>query len=442
MKEVKELLGFRSNKIKVVKVEQVIDSNEVIQVVTFIGTVNKVKCPVCDRYTSSIHDKLKPITIKFNKVAEQKCRLVLIKRRFICHRCNKRIVEDMGINSTRKTISNELEIKIRKDLLKPNFNIKQIAEDNNMSQDKVREILKDAMNDYPDYLITLPEVISLDEFKADTNQGKYACVINNPIKKKILDVLPSRKKDYLMGYFTHIENRGNVKYVIGDMYETYLIITKVMFKNAKYVVDRFHYVTYIMDALDDIRIRLQKTYGYNSKEYKILKNKKNVSLLRIRYGDERIKWYVYTKRYEKGKYVYKLPKIILEEMLSIDDELNRGYDLKELFLDIISNSDYEHAEADLLVWIDLCKQSKINEFIEASKTIENWLPYIVNSFIDKRFTNGFTEGLNNKIKVIKRNAYGYRDFKFYRLRLLYILNGTLSGRSKKTVNKNVTKKQK
>ena len=138
----------------------------------------------------------------------------------------------------------------------------------------------------------------------------------------------------------------------------------------------------------------------------------------------------------------KLPKIILEEMLSIDDELNRGYDLKELFLDIISNSDYEHAEADLLVWIDLCKQSKINEFIEASKTIENWLPYIVNSFIDKRFTNGFTEGLNNKIKVIKRNAYGYRDFKFYRLRLLYILNGTLSGRSKKTVNKNVTKKQK
>ena len=135
-------------------------------------------------------------------------------------------------------------------------------------------------------------------------------------------------------------------------------------------------------------------------------------------------------QYEKGKYVYKLPKTILEEMLSISDELNRGYELKELFLDIVANSDYKNAERDLLAWIDLCKESKIVEFIEASKTIESWLPYIVNSFIDKRFTNGFTEGLNNKIKVIKRNAYGYKNFEFFRLRLLYILNGTLSGRSK------------
>ena len=91
----------------------------------------------------------------------------------------------------------------------------------------------------------------------------------------------------------------------------------------------------------------------------------------------------------------------------------------------------ENVERDLLAWIDLCEESKIEEFIEASKTIKNWLPYIVNSFIDKRFTNGFTEGLNNKIKVIKRNAYGYKNFEFFRLRLLYILNGILSGRSKK-----------
>lgn len=64
------------------------------------------------------------------------------------------------------------------------------------------------------------------------------------------------------------------------MYEPYLLVTQTMFPKAKYVVDRFHYITYIMDALDNIRIRLQKEYGEKSKEYKILKNKKNVSLLR------------------------------------------------------------------------------------------------------------------------------------------------------------------
>ena len=79
----------------------------------------------------------------------------------------------------------------------------------------------------------------------------------------------------------------------------------------------------------------------------------------------------------------------------------------------------------------MCEESKIPEFIETSKTIKNWLIYIVNSFIDKRYSNAYTEGLNNKIKVIKRNAYGYKNFDFFRLRLLYILNQTLSGRSKK-----------
>lgn len=81
--------------------------------------------------------------------------------------------------------------------------------------------------------------------------------------------------------------------------------------------------------------------------------------------------------------------------------------------------------------IELCRESKIEEFIEASNTIENWLEYICNTFIDKKLTNGYTEGMNNKIKVIKRVGFGYKDFDFFRLRLLYILNGKIHGNSKK-----------
>ena len=61
-----------------------------------------------------------------------------------------------------------------------------------------------------------------------------------------------------------------VKYVISDMYEQYLLVTKIMFPKAKYVVDPFHYTRYIMDALDKVRIKLQDKYGYNSKEYRML----------------------------------------------------------------------------------------------------------------------------------------------------------------------------
>lgn len=431
MNEVKKLLGLEDKNMKILSVEEEKAKGKTIKIVNVISTNEKVKCPICNKYTRSVHDYLKPINSKYLKMAEYECYLRIKRKRFICRKCNKRIIEDVGIISKGRNISNALEIKIRKDLLKTCYSIKDIAENNSVSPDKVRNILLEVMNDYPENVKTLPDVISFDEFKADTDEGKYAFIMNDPIGKRTLDILPNRKKDYLISYFTKVENRSNVKYVISDMYEPYLLVTKAMFKNAKYVVDRFHYIEYVMNAVDEIRIRLQKTFGYNSKEYKLLKNKKNVSLLRKYYND--INWYVYTKRYEHGRQVEKLPIDILNELLNIDDELNRGYQLKELFLDIIRHDlTPEEAKVELENWIDLCNESNINEFIEASKTINNWLEYICNSFIDKRFSNGYTEGLNNKIKVIKRTAYGFRNFKFFRLRLMYILNKKISGNCNKS----------
>ena len=216
------------------------------------------------------------------------------------------------------------------------------------------------------------------------------------------------------------------------MYEPYLLVQKAMFPKAKYVVDRFHYTRYIMDALDKVRIRLQKTFGYNSKEYRLLKNKKNISLLR-KYSND-IDWWTYTRRY-KNKHLVEILKFDLkQELLKIKDEFHDAYILKEIFLDLINHSDYKHAEEELKSWLEMVKEYNIPEMLEAASTIENWLPYIVNSFIDKRFSNGFTEGLNNKIKVIKRVGFGYKDFRFFRLRILYIMNGTLSGITKKDRN--------
>ena len=100
----------------------------------------------------------------------------------------------------------------------------------------------------------------------------------------------------------------------------------------------------------------------------------------------------------------------------INDNLKTGYQLKESFLDIVNHSVYENVKTDLKCWIDLCRESEIGEFIEVSNTIENWLDYIANSFIDKRLSNGFTERLHNKIK----SGLGYKKFEYFRLIILYI----------------------
>lgn len=116
--------------------------------------------------------------------------------------------------------------------------------------------------------------------------------------------------------------------------------------------------------------------------------------------------------------------------------------MKELFLDIVNHAELNDAERQLRTFIDLCYKSEIEEFIEIANTINNWLPYIVNSFIDKRFSNGFTEGLNNKIKVIKRVGFGYKNFNFFRLRLIYILNNKNSKKVSSSKNKKSKKQEK
>lgn len=393
----------------------------------------KVRCPSCNKFTSSIHSKLKPIRSVYLDSCGEKVNLIIYKRRFHCYNCNKIFTEEMNLNSKNGSISNKTKIQIRKDLLDYNMTIDKIAIKNHVSKYIVRKELEDATVTIPDYQKNLPKVISFDEFKADTKAGKYAFVLNDPIHRKVLDILPSRKKEHLIQYFTHTENRRSVEYIISDMYEPYLLVQQIMFPHAKYVVDKFHYTRYILQALDKIRIRLQNDYGIRSHEYKLLKNKKNVALLR-KYSND-ISWWVEQERYRNGHMVRVLPGDIIYELLKINDELHRGYQLKELFLDIINHAPLEDAKRQLSEFVDLCNTSKIPEFIEAASTINNWLDYIVNSFIDSRYTNGFTEGTNNKIKVIKRNAFGYKNFAFFRKRLLYIFNNKIGG-GKKNGRKN------
>jgi len=218
------------------------------------------------------------------------------------------------------------------------------------------------------------------------------------------------------------------------MYEPYLSVCSQMFPDAKYVVDRFHYVKYIMEAIDKVRIRFQKYFGMESKEYRILKKKQNVSLLRVHWN--KVDWFEPVKYYQNNKIIMKLPGEILQIIFNIHKELETAYNLKEVFLDIVETTTYETVEEELRTWITMCHEEGIEEFIEASNTINNWMEYICNSFIDRSLTNAFTEGRNNQIKILKRISNGDGSFQYMRLRLLYIFNKKLitKGTRKKSTN--------
>ncbi|MCI1982969.1 MAG: transposase [Oscillospiraceae bacterium] len=106
-------------------------------------------------------------------------------------------------------------------------------------------------------------------------------------------------------------------------------------------------------------------------------------------------------------------------MLYASSRLLTAYSLKEQFFEVLDSKDSDSARMALSRWIMAAQNSGLKKFINCGNTLVRWSKGILNSF-GCPYTNGFTERVNNKIKVLKRNAYGYRSFRRFRNRILHM----------------------
>lgn len=105
-------------------------------------------------------------------------------------------------------------------------------------------------------------------------------------------------------------------------------------------------------------------------------------------------------------------------MLLYNDDLRFAHRLKEEFYDICQNTKYSEQRKDFFSWIKTAESSGITEFEKCASTYRNWSKEILNAF-KYGLTNGPTEGFNNKIKVLKRNSFGIKNFRRFRTRILH-----------------------
>ena len=110
----------------------------------------------------------------------------------------------------------------------------------------------------------------------------------------------------------------------------------------------------------------------------------------------------------------------VEYLLYFNDDLRSAYYLKELFYDFMASKDRAEAAQRIKFIILAAQTSQLKEFQPCLTMLGNWSKYILNSF-ECKYTNGYTEGTNNAIKVIKRNAFGYRNFNNFRNRIFLSL---------------------
>lgn len=128
-----------------------------------IENINKkVRCLKCNKFTSSIHSKLKPIRSVYLDACGITVDLIIYKKRYHCYNCGKIFTEAININTCNGNISNKVKIQIRKDLLNYNLSLKYIAEKNKVSKYIVEQELLEIKSGMLKSVINLPRVISFN----------------------------------------------------------------------------------------------------------------------------------------------------------------------------------------------------------------------------------------------------------------------------------------
>ena len=114
-------------------------------------------------------------------------------------------------------------------------------------------------------------------------------------------------------------------------------------------------------------------------------------------------------------------KQAVNTMLWYSDEMREAHSIKEWFFKVLDTKDISEMKQDFKNWLNSVDTTDLKPFKRCVNAYFNWKKGIFNS-LEAPFTNGFTEGCNNKIKVLKRNAYGYRRFDRFRNRILHMFS--------------------
>lgn len=274
----------------------------------------------------------------------------------------------------------------------------------------------------------LPRVLLIDEFHFSRHtKYQYPAILMNFENNLIIDVVESRTHDILSNYFFKIQlkERKKVEYICIDMSFIFKPLLMTYFPDSTLLVDHFHVIRFINDQLNHTRKRIMRKYAKNKKslEYRLLKHRYKI-LLKSRND---IDYEVF--RYDKILECHVTENMILERLLSLDDELRQAYNAKEEYLifDQVTQEEVNQCDKrkELNTVIKRFKHTQVEESIRVAETLINWKEEILNSFIwidGRRISNGPCEGKNNYIKKILFNANGMTNFQRARNRILYSQN--------------------
>ncbi|HHU17887.1 MAG: ISL3 family transposase [Anaerovoracaceae bacterium] len=354
-------------------------------------------CPNCRHETKRVHSyRTQPV--KDLPLFGLKTILYLKKRRYYCPHCSKVFFEKLSFLPKYQRNTTRLYAQVV-EAFHSEHSTKSIATMYNISP-AVATRMFDRIS-YPKP--KLPQVLSIDEFKGNAGNQKFQCILTDAKKRKVLDILPSRRSEDLYAYFLSFDraSRNNVKYIVMDMSLLFREVMLACFPNAQIITDKFHVCRHVTWSIESIRKKEQKKFSDERRKY-----------------FKKSRWLI-LKRQSKLK---EENLIQLENMLNVSPKLREAYWLKERFYQFMDSKNLEEAKTHLKEWNLCVGVTDLEEFKKCFEMINRWQPYILRAF-SLGYTNGFTEGCNNRIKVLKRNCYGIKNFSRFRNRILHMMAG-------------------
>jgi transposase len=365
----------------------------------------KPRCHICGADAVTLHSKGHVRFVRDLNMASSEVWLSVNYRKIKCDFCLGVRVEELSFCNACKRLTNRLARYVYE--LCRLMPVDDVARHLNLNRKTVKEIDCLALEEHfggTDY--TNLQILALDEIAVKKGH-LYLTVVLDYLTGRVVWVGAGRNKETLDAFFAGMskEQKDAIEAVAMDMWEPYINRVQHHCPCAKIVFDFFHLVQAFSRVIDNIRrteyacASIAEKPVLRGSRFLLLKNKENLT---------------------------ETQHAKLQDLLNLNTTLNAVYILKDQLKVIYQQTTRAAAQAALNLWCVIAGQIKhpaIKRFIGRLRFFE----YGILNHSDYPISTSRLEGVNNKIKVIKRRAYGFHDPHYFALKIKQAFSGQLSG---------------
>ena len=377
---------------------------------TVESNVKQSTCHKCGKLATKPNGQAPLRTIRHLPIFDQPVYLEITPQRYQCEECDATTTEQYDWVSRNSKTTKGLEDYILRCVV--NSTIQDVSEKEKISYKTIQTVInrrvarKVEWERYGDL-----NKLGIDEIALRKGYKDYVTIISTKSaddKLTVLAVIKDRKQDDIKTFFESIPShlKKTVKQVCSDMHDAYVYAAIDVFGVQSLVIDRYHVAKLYRKPLDKLRISEMARLKRELSETEYAKLEGMMWILR--------------RKHECLTEVDKEKLALLYHHSPLLEKAHKfALKLTQIFN---TKTDRKSAMAKINRWIDSVAQSELDCFTTFVKTLGKYKPYIANYF-KQRSNSGFVEGLNNKIKVIKRRCYGLLNTETIFQRLTLDLNG-------------------